>query len=278
MNSKNAKRIELQLAPGLKNAITFLGSGDFHHVSGILLKQFTDPISLIIFDNHPDWDILPPKLGCGSWVSLVLKQPNIKNVVILGVSSQDLSSPLIYSGNLSSLKDDRVRIYPYSHSFTRVNFRKIPENQSIKVVRGLFSSRIEWQELKGKDLKEFLRPVFNELSIKKAYISIDKDCLKPEYALTNWEDGNFKLSELLEILSLIKENLDIAGVDITGEYSMPVARGLIRNIGMNLDHPRFFSARDKQDREVDSVNEKTNLAILNMLWGQNYFSSNRAEK
>ncbi len=68
-NKKTAAAIQAALQPQAQHAITFLGSGDFHHMSHLLVRQFAEPLTLIVFDFHPDWDILPPRLGCGSWVT-----------------------------------------------------------------------------------------------------------------------------------------------------------------------------------------------------------------
>ena len=76
--NKAAKRqIEERISSSSSNSVTFLGSGDFHHVSSILVEQFKDPVSVIAFDFHPDWDSLPPRFGCGSWVGQALKNKNI---------------------------------------------------------------------------------------------------------------------------------------------------------------------------------------------------------
>src|SRR4051812_2558794 len=36
-------------------ALSFIGSGDFHHVSLALLRRLREPFNLLILDNHPDW-------------------------------------------------------------------------------------------------------------------------------------------------------------------------------------------------------------------------------
>lgn len=35
--------------------IFFIGSGDYHHLTPALLADLPEPITLIHFDNHPDW-------------------------------------------------------------------------------------------------------------------------------------------------------------------------------------------------------------------------------
>src|SRR5437016_445728 len=42
-----------------------LGSGDYHHLTAVFLRRVTGPVTVISFDNHPDWDIRPPRWTCG---------------------------------------------------------------------------------------------------------------------------------------------------------------------------------------------------------------------
>src|SRR5262245_6821642 len=39
----------------LEPALTWLGSGDFHHVSLALLRRQARPFNLLVIDKHPDW-------------------------------------------------------------------------------------------------------------------------------------------------------------------------------------------------------------------------------
>lgn len=264
-NEKTAKAISDKLGRASSNSITFLGSGDFHHVAGLLIDNFDEDISVISFDHHPDWDILPPKIGCGSWVTRILDKNNVKKVVLMGVSSGDISPSLFRVGNYESLKDDRVEIYPYQHKPTKVFFKRIPENISCTVRRHPFFDEIYWQELKEKNIGEFFLHVLHRLPSKKVYVTIDKDCLRRQYSLTNWEEGYFELEDLLLMLKFIKENTEIVGLDITGDYSTVKTQGYIRTMITNIDHPRHFSAKDKDQSQIDSVNEATNIKILELL-------------
>jgi arginase family enzyme len=266
MSGKVARSLKSKLGPALKSAITFLGSGDFHHISSLLLEQFEEPISLIVFDHHPDWDIMPPGYGCGSWVTQVLRMPNLKKAVLLGVSSHDISTFAIQTGNLNALKNDRIEIYPYQHLPTRVVFRKIPNNLSIDIKRGFFLSEIRWRELKGRDLAGFISLLIARIPTKRIYISIDKDCLSSEFALTNWEEGCFKLDELLFLLKSLKNNFSLAGVDITGEYSpLGKVKGMVKAKLAALDHPKDYTACNRTQTEIDLINEDTNIKILETL-------------
>jgi len=265
MNKKNAGQIKQRLAAADRGAMTFLGSGDFHHVSAVLLEQFTEPLNVIIFDFHPDWDILPPRLGCGSWVNEALRRRNVKKAVLLGVSSEDISARSIRTGNLGALRKDRVEIYPYFHPPTATLVRRVPENISIKVKRSLFRNTISWSGLKGRDLTDFINSLAGRLETKKVYVSIDKDCLSSAWALTNWEKGLMELEELLVLLRLIKEKLEIVGVDVTGEYSLPVVKGNFKDYASRLDHPKDYSAFGKTENYINSINQRTNIALAELL-------------
>ena len=248
--------------------ITFLGSGDFHHITPLLLSEFTEPISLIVFDFHPDWDTLPPRFGCGAWVTEALKRKNILKCLLIGVASEDISCPWIQSGNLNALSNDRLEIYPYAHTPSLVFLRKIPRNVSLRVEKSFLQSKIYWDELKDKNLKDFFLKTIRRLPTKNVYVSIDKDCLKNDYALTNWEEGKLALDELILMLKLIKENLDIAGLDITGDYSKISVSGRLKGFFSRLDHPQEVRADKLSGEEVTRINELTNLELLETLFSR----------
>ncbi|MDD5595225.1 MAG: arginase family protein [Candidatus Omnitrophica bacterium] len=265
LNPNTAHRFRKSLNPDLKNSITFLGSGDFHHLSSFLIEQFEEPLSVVIFDLHPDWDTGIPKFGCGSWVSRILEKKNVLKVILLGVSSGDISSFSIQTGNLKSLKNNRLEIFPYAHQPSRVFFQRVAENISLAQNKGLFFTDLYWQELKETNLKEFITQLIARLPSKQVYVSIDKDCLTCTHALTNWEEGHFALHELLTILQLVKEKLQIVGLDIVGDYSGGVFSNVMKNFFSQLDHPKNFTAKDKTQLQIDAVNERTNLELLKTL-------------
>ncbi len=242
---------------------TFIGSGDFHHASEILSTSLEEPFCAIVFDFHPDWDILPPRFGCGSWVSRLLENRNMLKCVLIGMGSEDLSWPALQTGNLGALSGGRLEIYPFRHRPTTVYCRRISGNHSLRVEKGFLSNRILWHELeKEEDLGKFILDVIAGLPVRRAYVSIDKDCLKKEFALTNWEEGFLSLGQLISMLSVARENLDIAGLDITGDYSAPFVSRRLKNFLSRLDHPAALPVDGLRDDFILRVNEKTNLEIL----------------
>ena len=262
MSQAVRNKIAGKLASEEKNYPTFLGSGDFHHISEVLTAQIDQPACLIVFDFHPDWDILPPRFGCGSWVSQALKNKNISKCILIGMGSDDLSGFGLQTANLNSLADGRLEIYPFRHKPSRVYLRGIAENVSVIAKKDFFSSRIIWQELEKKDLTEFILNLIQRLPVNKAYISIDKDCLKSDFAFTNWEEGYLSLNQLLTMVKLICNNLDIIGLDITGDYSYPAISNRLKAALSRLDHPKRVAADNAPKDLILKVNEQVNLKIL----------------
>ena len=266
LNPECKNIIQGRLKDSRKDAVTFLGSGDFHHITGILVGGFSEKACVISFDLHPDWTVLSPLLSCGSWVTAALKKKkNVVKVILLGSSSLDTSIFSLYAGDLGSLKNDRVEIYPYSQHPSTVFFRKVPDNISFDIKRGPFFTRIFWNELNSKNLVEFFLHVMKRLPSKKVYLTIDKDCLKKEYAATNWQEGRMSLDELLLMIKLIKDNTEIVGADITGDYSEISVDGAVKKIFSRMNHPRENTAGNLQEAFITQVNEETNLRILDTL-------------
>ena len=66
------------------------------------------------------------------------------------------------------------------------------------------------------------------------YISVDKDALSPDFAATDWDQGDMTEDELFFVLSRIMEDGRIVGVDICGEKKdSPTDEELDRNIRIN---------------------------------------------
>src|SRR5216683_1672525 len=57
---KNDVEVFYKLLPEKLSSFCLLGSGDFHHLTPILLRKLEKPFVLVSLDNHPDWDVRPP--------------------------------------------------------------------------------------------------------------------------------------------------------------------------------------------------------------------------
>ncbi|HTH16232.1 MAG TPA: hypothetical protein VL974_06235 [Magnetospirillum sp.] len=221
------QRIGAARAPeGNGPVVTFVGSGDFHHLTVALLAAVPEPVSLVHFDNHPDWVTFPPAYHCGSWVNRVIELPLVKRVVTIGPCADDLAWPQLKGGNLTALKNRTLEILPWRHGPSRL----------------LGKPDIHWTALADRpDRAELLTDLFDRLPTEAVWISIDKDVLRPEEAVTNWDQGEMPLSALEEAVRLLAGRRRIIGVDVCGEYSPPAFASPLKRIAAWLDHPRSSS-------------------------------------
>jgi hypothetical protein len=243
-----ADAIRRSLNPDQRSWITFLGSGDYHYVSSLLLEQFDEPLTLVVFDHHPDWDRMPPRYGCGAWVSRALERKNIDQIILVGNASEDLAFPSILTGNVGSAKSGRLVMAPFS----------VPRRQ-VWPLNG-----IPWHPLESNPEGAF-SDLVDQMPRRKVYVSIDKDCLTAPYALTNWEEGRLSLDLLFALIRVLKQKCEIIGLDVTGEYSSGKIPSRWKSWCSNFDHPHDYSARGHSLDEIDSVNGTTNRRIIELL-------------
>jgi len=111
--------VKSQLPTSSEPILTFMGSGDFHHVTALLLERLAEasvePFTIIHFDNHPDWVRFSGGMHCGSWVNRALAIPSVSKIVTLGVCSHDLRFPECKGGNLKAMSEGRLELFPFAH-------------------------------------------------------------------------------------------------------------------------------------------------------------------
>jgi arginase family enzyme len=259
---KTFTTIRERLENSSRNAITLYGSGDFHHISSVLLSFFNKPLGVIVFDHHPDWDGLSPCVSCGSWIVEISKMTNVEKIILLGPSSDDLSTRGLATAYLKSVKNGKLEIFPYEKDSSQAYFRYFTDTNCFTVKRGIFGSTLCWTSLKQKSVN-FIKELLKNMPVDDVYVSIDKDCLSSAYAVTNWEQGSIPIDWLLNALSIIKEEKKIVGMDITGEYSPVMIKNPIKRFLSSLDHPKQTAETITPSKTV-SINEATNLKILEL--------------
>lgn len=157
-DEEGREQLHRRLAPYPSKAIHFLDSGDFHYLTEYWVSRLQEPFSLIVFDHHPDMQ--QPQweglVSCGGWVTDVLKSNPFVRHIILVGVSDELMSQIPVAL--------RSKVLFYSES-------EIDHHQA-------------WPSKAGKLIHE---PV---------YISIDKDVLRTDDAVTNWRNGDMTLMQL----------------------------------------------------------------------------------
>jgi arginase family enzyme len=82
--------LETRIRRRNRKGIVFIGSGNYHYISYLLIKEIKEPFTLVLFDYHTDIGTeQEAMISCGSWVSYALKDvPLLQKVVIVGPTLQ----------------------------------------------------------------------------------------------------------------------------------------------------------------------------------------------
>ena len=74
------------------------------------------------------------------------------------------------------------------------------------------------------------------------YISIDKDVLSEDYAITDWDQGDMTIDEMIDLLKDIAKDRQIIGVDICGDSGEYAENGACINNQINQTLFDFLSS------------------------------------
>ena len=152
-------------------------------MSRLWLEQAEEPFDLLVFDHHTDMQ--EPAFGgilsCGGWVRAALEElPLLRQVYLAGPPADS--------------REAREELFGF---MDRVLW--IPEE---KLGNGEVLERCLAAEEDG------CRPL---------YISVDKDILRMEDAVTNWDQGKVELSALLKSIRAAGRARRVLGMDVCGE-------------------------------------------------------------
>jgi arginase family enzyme len=230
------REAQKELAP-----FVLYGSGDFHHLTALWVRRVAEPFVLLSFDNHPDWDIRPPRWCCGSWVNRALELPQVEKVSVWGCGNFECWWPGRLFGNRRAEREGRLEIYRWAEGRPQANQDRLGA-----------ILRANWRER----FAEFVQT----LGESNLYLTIDLDCLRAEDAITNWENGRFTLDDLGWALTRLRESqAKIVGGDICGAFSTPSYARRGQRFIAEMDHPKL----PIPDLEMA---RKTNLRAFNALW------------
>ena len=241
--------------------LTFLGSGDFHHMTLLLLETLppqTRPVTLVLIDNHPDWFIWPPRYHCGNWVAGALRLPWVDSVVLIGQDSEDLQGHCFWTAPFGALCAGRVQLFPYARSSVRVPLRwPVSVAGASRATRRWYGVDMGFDTIEQRGADQVFEELASRVAGRHVYVSIDKDCLASQWALTDWEQGRLSIEELQRGLQRLRASTQIVGIDICGEAAPHPLRGLLKRLdaGRLIAHPPV-------SLDGHRVNERTNLALL----------------
>lgn len=245
------ERLAVQSA-GFGTAVSMIGSGDFHHLAVPLIEQARERVTVVHFDNHPDWVRWAPRWHCGSWVNQALQLPQVARVVTLGPCSDDLVRPGFKGGNLAALAAGRIALFPWRHAPSRV-FHRIADGAGHRYADG----HLVWNNLADSDLEQNLAAILPVIETEAIWLSIDKDVLGEDEALTNWDQGQMPLDAMLGLIAAIGARRRIVGADICGEFSPPQLDNPLKRIESRIDRPQRIASAEALAR-----NEAVNRRLL----------------
>ncbi len=230
------------------------GSGDFHYLAGVWVRGALGRVAargvqgeeagvhVVSFDNHPDWDVRPPRWACGGWVNRVLARPRrvagedtgttVAGVSVWGCGNFELDWPGRVWRNRRALATGRLKVLGW-------------EERIGKSARRMFGgiSRGNWREKFGA----FARG----LKGSRVYVTVDMDCLRAEEAVTNWENGLFEAREVAEAIGMLHAEAEVVGGDLCGAWSRAgYARAGQRLAGW-WDHPKV-RVDEERAREINA--------------------------
>ena len=216
------------------------GSGDFHHLTALWLRRVAQPVVLVSFDNHPDWDVRPPKWGCGGWVNRALQLAHIQRVSVWGCGNFECWWPHNIFGNHRAERAGKLEVHPWADD-------RSPKDR----------------QRRGAILRENWRAHFEQfvkhLGRADVYVTIDLDCLRKEEAVTNWEHGRFTIVDLEWALTKLRREGNIVAGDICGAFSEPVYARWKQKFASEWDHPKLNLPAAQEIQRI-------NFAALRNLW------------
>jgi len=215
------------------------GSGDFHHLTALFIRQMKEPFVILSFDNHPDWVVGPVHWSCGGWVNRALENPLVQQVAVWGCGNFECGFPWRLRGNRSACRSGRLWVAPW----------RSEKNDYPDWLHPI--STADWRTA-------FIRFI-ESIRTSAIYVTVDLDCLAESDAVTNWENGRFLLADLDWAINFLRKKARIIGGDLSGAFSPTRYASWFQSVAGRLDHPRQRSVTDRKRRSI-------NLRALEVVW------------
>lgn len=217
------------------------GSGDFHHLTALLLRRIASPgLTVVSFDNHPDWDVRPPRWACGGWVNRALELPHVRHVSVWGCGNFELRRPHTLFANRRALHDGRLSVHAWAE-------RQPP------AVRRRFDcmTRGDWRA----QFERFAA----QLAGGDVYVTVDLDALSAGEAVTNWEAGLYTADDVAWAIGRLRRASRVVAGDVCGAWSPPTYARRAQRFAAEWDRP-------KQPTPDAVAARAVNLAALGAIW------------
>ena len=208
-----------EVSPRLTPFVLY-GSGDYHYLSALWLRRFTEPFTLVSFDNHPDWDIRPPHWACGSWLSRAIELPAMRKATVWGCGNFELDWPGRLFANQRGIRAGRLDVRAWAERLKPDSLKR-------------------WPHMRRETWREQFTEFATGLRGGPIYVTVDIDCLTPEDAATNWENGLFTAEDVAWALDRLNASGRIVAGDLCGAFSPPRHARAFQRFAANFDHPKI---------------------------------------
>jgi len=229
-------------------SITFMGSGDFHHVTFLCIERLAalgNALQVVVFDNHPDNMRYPFGIHCGSWVAHVSRLPFIARIHVVGIASRDVEGIHVAENHLRPLRSGKVIYWCIGRNLRGLQRFGVRASRS-------FASPPEL-------LAEFQESIAG--TREPLYVSVDKDVLAPDVAQTNWDQGVMRLEDVTSTVAAFGERI-VAG-DVVGDVSLYRYRSRFKRMLSRLDRqPDVDAARIGEWQQAHAKINRELLAVL----------------
>ena len=125
---------------------------------------------------------------------------------------------------------------------------------------GAVNGHLHWRNLADEVFDEFTAELMDKIPTQAVYITIDKDALTRNEAITNWDQGQMQLAHIEHLVTQLAEKFKIVGIDVCGDYSPPRFTDPFRATLAWLDHPKAQT----YPPDVLAINARTNAALINL--------------
>lgn len=223
------RRLEHALPASFGPTVVFSGSGDFHHITPLLLERALEaagqpPVTVLHFDNHPDWVKFSPGAHCGSWVGQAARLPRVARILTVGVCSPDIDGPAAKGADLQIVEAGQVEVYAY---------------RPCEAVRLCGRS---WPTIEAMGETAFADYLPQRIETEAVYLTIDKDLLSPTAAGANWDQGCMTVAFLHTLIARAVAGRRLIGADVVGDWSPAtygggLVAGLLKRGEAILDQP-----------------------------------------
>ena len=230
--------------------IVFLGSGDFHHLTYLLIERLRSlgtSIQVVVFDNHPDNMRYLFGIHCGSWVWHVSRLPFVTRVHVVGITSNDVEGGHLWENHLAPLYSGKVRYWCVQRNLRVMRYAGIRHSQSFPSVASMLAQFIE-------TLTAAPEPV---------YLSIDKDVLAHDVVETNWDQGVMRLEELASAIAMMRGK--VVAADVTGDVSSYHYQSRFKRLLSGLDGQPHIQGQTLD--EWQARHQQVNQQLLSLLRG-----------